>query len=203
MQSLKNLSKVAALAAFVFPALSSADVLGDVKENLDGNKSQIQESIPDAKGSSGVYLSAGFGPAFYTGSSGWGVNASAVIPVKDGLPLYVGAEASANFWGFSSPAGIGPNVTSGATALTIAPTAIYRFEMWKSVHPYIGATIGPTFYTQDVNGTRNNRLLLVAVARPGVFTALGDGISLQAEGKVGVLGGDFYFNPHANIAFSL
>ena len=71
------------------------------------------------------------------------------------------------------------------------------------MHPYIGATIGPTFYTQDVNGTRNNRLLLVAVARPGVFTAISKGISLQAEGKIGVLGGDFYFNPHANIAFTL
>ena len=129
MQLLKKFSVAAALTALAFPSLSGADVIGDIKENADGNKSELQGSIPDAKGSSGIYLSVGFGPAFYTGSSGWGINASAVIPVKEGLPLYVGAEAAANFWGFSSPAGIGPNVTSGATALTIAPTAIYRFEV--------------------------------------------------------------------------
>lgn len=203
MRSRKQISFVAALTAFVIPAWSQADVIEDVRANAEGNRSQIQESIPDSKGSSGIYLSAGFGPAFYTGSSGWGINASAVLPVLSGVPLYVGAEASANFWGFSSPAGIGPNVTSSATSLTIAPTAIYRFEVWEAVHPYIGATVGPSFYTQDVNGSRNNRLLLIAVARPGIFTALGDGISLQAEGKIGVLGGDFIFNPHANIAFSL
>ncbi len=197
-----QLAGISMMAMLTLSTFAVADVLG-IGENLDGNKSAIQETIPDSKGSSGLYLSAGFGPAFYTGSSGWGLNVNALIPLKEGTGFYVGAEASAMFWGFSSPAGIGPVTSTSATALTIAPTAIYRFEIWESVHPYIGVTIGPTFYTSSVNGVSNNRLLLQMVARPGIFTALSKSISLQAEGKVGTLGGDFYFNPHANIAFAL
>lgn len=190
-------------AIFTLATVAAAPALANVADNLKGNKSEIQASIPDSKGSAGVYLSAGFGPAFYTGSSGWSLNVNALIPLKAGTGFYVGGEAAAAFWGFTSPAGIGPNVASSATALTIAPTAIYRFDVWESVHPYIGLTLGPTFYSQDVNGTRSNRLLLQIAARPGVFTALSDSISLQAEGKLGLLGGDFFFNPHVNVSFAL
>jgi len=196
---MKRKLQFAALSMLTLSPLAFADI----GENLDGNKSAIQETIPDSKGSQGLYLSAGFGPAFYAGSSGWGLNVNALIPLKEGTGFYVGAEASAMFWGFSSPAGIGPVTSTSATALTIAPTAIYRFEIWESVHPYIGVSIGPTFYTSNVDGVGNNRLLLQVVARPGVFTALANNISLQAEAKIGTLGGDLYFNPHANIAFSL
>lgn len=200
MRTLKQWTLASVLTlGLAVPAVAQEDAeAGDA-----GATGQLQQSVPDTQGRSGVFVSAGFGPAFYTGSSGWSVNVNALVPVKEGTGFYVGGEVSAAFWGFTSPAGIGPNVSSGATALTVAPTALYRFSGWESIHPYIGATIGPTFYMQDVNANRENRLLLQLVARPGIFTPLSDTISLQAEGKLGLLGGDFYFNPHANISVAL
>lgn len=184
--------------------------------NLSGApKSEISEAIPGTPNvKSDVFFSAGPGLAVFNGNTGWALNIGGLKEVGEDANLFVGADLGLNFWNYSGATpGFGSAYPTGATAIQLLPTAIYRvrFNKDSTFFPYIGLSVGPNVYiersTTTVAGiaqsTSSTSVLFQALLRPGFYTGLSRTIGLQVEGKLGILLLEFIFLPQVSAAFTL
>lgn len=192
-----------------FGYLVAAVVLGlFASTNFALAASTTEGSVPRAGGEDNTwYLSAGPGLAIHSGT-GWSINAGALRQAVANSGLYVGADLGLDFW--SASASVGPtSVSTGATAVQLLPTAIYRFDIDSApaIHPYFGLSFGPNIYTNSftTNGksSSNTTLYIETLVRPGIFMPLTSGLALNMEAKFGLLGTAFIFLPNVQVTFTL
>lgn len=164
-------------------------------------------AIPGEGNASDVFFSAGPGLALLNGNTGWAVNVGALTEVSRGSNLFVGADLGLNFWNFNTAGVVGSRIPTGTTGIQLLPTAIYRFQVAGALFPYVGASVGPHIAVSSftLGGVRQTEtdLQFELLFRPGFFVTLGRAVSLQVEGKLGVLDSDFIFLPQANAVFAL
>lgn len=164
-------------------------------------------AIPGERTDSTYFVSAGPGLAMYGGNLGWAINLGALAQWGSNRNLFYGLDAGLNFWNFQASTAPVASVSTGATAVQLLPTVLYRFEIAGPLFPYIGASFGPNLYfeRQTVGATTrtNTNVYLEALARPGFFARLGDFASLQVEAKLGLLNTSFIFLPQASAVFAL
>src|SRR5579859_6119957 len=88
----------------------------------------VSEAIPDARSQSETFVSAGPGLVLLNGSTGWSVNVGALHEIGT-TDLFVGADLGLDFWNFNPAIGATGTFATGATAVQLLPTAIYRFHV--------------------------------------------------------------------------
>lgn len=162
-------------------------------------------AIPGENGSSNLFFTAGAGLAVTNGNYGWAVNIGTLSEVVTESNLFVGADLGINVWNFENT-GAG-RVNTSTRGIQLLPSAIYRFQISGSLFPYVGASVGPHVsivnFVEGGVAQSETDLQFELLLRPGFFAYLGKTVSLQVEGKLGVLNGDFIFLPQANAVFAL
>ncbi len=163
--------------------------------------------IPGEGTASDLFFLAGPGLAIQNGITGWAVNLGLLKEYSENSNLFIGADLGLNLWNYNTAGVVGSRIPTGTTGIQFLPTAIYRFQVAGSVFPYMGVSAGPflRFNNYVLNGDKSSDtdLQFEILFRPGFFLSMGQSVSLQVEGKLGAIDGDFIFLPQANAVFSL
>lgn len=87
--------------------------------------------------------------------------------------------------------------------LQLNATAYYRFgtSEWTA-RPFFGVSLGPTIASDSRENSESDTLFQI-MARPGVDFAVSESVSLGAEGKLGLLDGNFAFLPQLSLTVGL
>ena len=199
----KSLFSITALAGLLAsPLWADTGVRTNERENVQST------AIPGERTDATAFLSVGPGLALYGGSIGWALNIGALTQLGGNPNLFYGLDTGLNFWSFPSAAGAAGTQITGATAIQVLPTMLYRFDIASSVlFPYAGVSLGPNLYLEEqtTGGTKSTQasVLFQAMLRPGFYTKLGKSVSLQVEAKMGLLRSSFIFLPQASAVFAL
>jgi hypothetical protein len=143
--------------------------------------------------------------------TGWGFNVGAVTPVFSGIPVYAGVDFGLNFWSYQYAAGFvsRPGITlptERTVGVQLLPTAFYRLPVpaLGYLHPFFGVSVGPTILvTSGIARRSGTRLVFEALFRPGLGIDLTEKFSLNIEPKLGLLDGDFLFQPVLSASLAL
>ncbi len=164
-------------------------------------------AIPGEANAADVFLNAGLGLAMLGGNTGWAFNLGALTEYSKNSNLFVGADLGLNLWNFNTAGVVGSRVPTSATGIQLLPTAIYRFQVAGAWYPYVGVSAGPYVRINNYElagvSQSDTDLQLELLFRPGFFLNIGKTVSLQVEGKLGVLDAQFVFLPQANAVLAL